>query len=127
MIGVMLKIKEFAFTAYPVLDLPRARRFYEEVLGLKTSMEYVTEDFGWVEYESGSATFALAAVSADWKPSDQGAVIAFEVEDFPAAVTALRNANVTFKREPFDTAGCHMCLILDPEGNAVTIHKRMHN
>ena len=64
----MLKIKEFAFTAYPVTDLSRARKFYEGVLGLKTSAEYIKDDFGWVEYESGGATFALAAVSPDWKP-----------------------------------------------------------
>jgi len=61
----MLKITEFAFTAYPVIDLPRARRFYEGVLGLKVSQEYLKENFGWVEYESKGATFALAAVSPE--------------------------------------------------------------
>ena len=122
----MLKIKEFAFTAYPVIDLARARRFYEGTLGLKTSLEYIKDDFGWVEYQSGDATFALAAVSSDWKPSEQGACIAFEVEDFKSAVAALKDAKVPFKAEPFETPGCHMCVVLDPEGNSVTIHKRLN-
>ena len=122
----MLKITEFAFTAYPVIDLARARRFYEGVLGLKVSQEYLKDDFGWVEYESKGATFALAAVSPEWKPSEQGATIAFEVEDFKAAVAALKEANVPFRTEPFDTPGCHMCVIKDPEGNSVTIHKHLH-
>jgi predicted enzyme related to lactoylglutathione lyase len=122
----MLKIKEFAFTAYPVLDLARARRFYEGVLGLTPTAVYIKDDFGWVEYESNGATFALAAVLPDWKPSEQGAVIAFEVEDFDAAVMALKNAKVPFKTEPFETPGCRMCNIFDPEGNSVTIHKRLH-
>ena len=31
----MIRYKEIAFTAYPVTDVGRARRFYEGVLGLK--------------------------------------------------------------------------------------------
>ena len=31
----MIKITTFAFTAYPVTDLARARAFYEKLLGLK--------------------------------------------------------------------------------------------
>ena len=33
----MLKITEIAFSCYPVLDMARARKFYEEVLGLTAS------------------------------------------------------------------------------------------
>lgn len=120
----MLKIKEFAFTAYPVIDLARARGFYEGVLGLKTSQVYIEEGFGWVEYESNGATFALAAVSHEWKPSEQGAIMAFEVEDFNAALSALKDAKVKFKMEPFETPGCRMFTVYDPEGNSVTIHQR---
>ena len=122
----MLRIKEFAFTAYPVVNLARARRFYEGVLGLRTSLEYIKDDFGWVEYESGGATFALAAVSSDWKPSETGALVAFEVEDFKASVAALKDTKVPLKTEPFETPGCQMCVVLDPEGNSLTIHKRLN-
>jgi catechol 2,3-dioxygenase-like lactoylglutathione lyase family enzyme len=30
-----MKVKEFAYTAYAVVDVPKARAFYENVLGLK--------------------------------------------------------------------------------------------
>lgn len=35
-----MKIIEFAFHGYPVTDLPRARAFYEGVLGLHPSDVY---------------------------------------------------------------------------------------
>ncbi len=32
-----MKVTEMAYAGYPVTDLPRARKFYEEVLGLVPS------------------------------------------------------------------------------------------
>ena len=34
-----LQVIEIAFSAYPVTDIPRARAFYEGVLGLKVTHE----------------------------------------------------------------------------------------
>jgi catechol 2,3-dioxygenase-like lactoylglutathione lyase family enzyme len=36
-----MKIKNIAFVGIPVTDIPRARTFYEEVLGLKVSDEII--------------------------------------------------------------------------------------
>src|SRR4051812_1242597 len=49
-----LMIKEVAFVAIAVTDIPRSRKFYEEVLGLKAEGEYV--DGQWIEYEIGPTT-----------------------------------------------------------------------
>ncbi len=123
----MINITEFAFTAYPVIDLARARRFYEGLFQLKPSMVYEQDGMGWIEYEVGGATFALANIAPEWKPSEQGPSIAFELEDFEASVAAVRAAGYSFKREPIETPGCQIAVLLDPEGNAVTLHKRKKN
>ena len=51
----MLKIIEIAFSCYPVKDMARARKFYEDVLGLKPTM-VVGEPGGmqWTEYDIAS-------------------------------------------------------------------------
>ena len=50
--------------------------------------------------------------------------MAFEVEDFVAAVGRLKEAGVTFLAERVDSPVCCFALVLDPDGNAITIHKR---
>ena len=121
----MLKITELAFTCYPVKDMARARKFYEDVLGLKPTMT-IGEPGGmqWTEYDIGSGTLALGAGAPDWNPRADGCSVGLEVADFDAAIAHLRANNVTFKMEPFPTPVCHMALISDPEGNTICIHKR---
>jgi predicted enzyme related to lactoylglutathione lyase len=116
-----MKVKEIGFVAIPVSDVARARRFYENVLGLKTSGEFL--DGRWVEYAIGNDTLAIANVGPQWTPSDQGTSAALEMEDFDAAIAELKKANVPFAVEPFETPVCHMAVIQDPDGNKLTIHK----
>ena len=51
-------IKHIAFTMYPVTDMVRARRFYEDTLGLRLTRREASE-FEWVEYDLDGGTFAL--------------------------------------------------------------------
>jgi predicted enzyme related to lactoylglutathione lyase len=116
----MLKVIELAFCCYAVTDMPRARTFYEGVLGLKPTT--VAED-KWVEYEFGP--YALAIGSAPgFKPSPDGCTAALEVEDFDAAMAHLRANKVNFRMEPFQGPVCRMAMIFDPDGNTLCIHKR---
>lgn len=121
----MLKVTSIAFSCYPVLDMAAARKFYEEVLGLKPTM-LVGEAGGmqWTEYDIGPGTLALGAGAPDWKPRSDGASVGLEVEDFDAAIAHLRARNVKFKMEPFPTPVCKMAFISDPDGNTICIHKR---
>jgi predicted enzyme related to lactoylglutathione lyase len=121
----MTPILEIAFTCYPVIDMARARNFYENVLGLKPTMIHAAEDgnSAWTEYEIASGAFALGQ-HAGWNPSSDGAAAAFEMEDFDAAIAELKEKGVTFKMEPFPTPVCQMAFILDTEGNTLCIHKR---
>ncbi len=116
-----MKIKKIGFVAIPVTDIPRARKFYEEVLGLKVSDEMMGGK--WIEYVVGEDTLAIANVSDTWRPSDQGTGAALEVEDFDEAIKRLKDRHVRFAAEPFETPCCHMAVVQDPDGNKVIIHK----
>ena len=116
-----MKVKEIGFVAIPVTDVTVARKFYEDVLGLQQSGEFMNGH--WIEYGIGKDTLAIANVGAHWKPSDQGTSTALEMEDFDEAIAELKKANVTFAAEAFETPVCHMAVIQDPDGNKIMIHK----
>ncbi len=121
-----MKITEIAFTGYPVSNIETAREFYEKVLGL-TVGEIAHEVEGmpgkyWIEYELGNSTFAI---SNTWEPSGQsGPSIAFEVDNFEAFVSHLKNSGVHFIADRIDSPVCRFAIITDPDGNTITIHKR---
>jgi predicted enzyme related to lactoylglutathione lyase len=116
-----MKIERIGFVAIPVTDIPRARKFYEEVIGLTVSDEMMGGK--WIEYGVGEDTLAIVNVSDMWRPSDQGTGAAFEVEDFDAAIQRLKDRQVRFAAEPFETPCCHMAVVQDPDGNKLMIHK----
>jgi predicted enzyme related to lactoylglutathione lyase len=118
-----MKVTEIAFVGYPVTDLARARRFYEQTLGLTTSRVF-GDATGWIEYDIGPTTIAITNAAPDWKPSPGGGCVALEVDDFKAAIARLKAERTPFKAEPFETPACHMAVASDPDGNSITIHKR---
>ena len=121
----MIRIKEIAYTGYPVTDVSRARKFYEGLLNLKASTQFEHEGKSWVEYDIGASTLAISNMSGEqWKPSANGPSAALEVDDFDAAVRALQEAGTVFAVEPMDTGVCQMAIVLDPDGNALAIHRR---
>ena len=121
----MFNATEIAFTGTPVMDIKRAREFYEGVLGFKPTHEGAGGL--WIEYTIGSGTFAIGCYGEQWKPSKDGTGIAFEVEDFDAAIAYLKSRGVTFTLEPMPTPVCHFAIIADPDGNNLFIHKRKAN
>jgi len=123
----MLRVTELAFTCYPVVDMQRARKFYEDVLGLKPTYS-VGEPGGmqWTEYDIANGTLSLGCGAPDWKPRPDGCSVGLEVEDFDAAIAQLKAKAVKFKMEPFPTPVCRMAFIFDTEGNTICIHKRNH-
>jgi predicted enzyme related to lactoylglutathione lyase len=116
-----MKINAIEFVAIPVTDIPRARKFYEEVLGLKVSDQMMGGK--WIEYEVGEDTLAIANVGDAWRPSGQGTGAALEVEDFDDAIKRLKERHVPFTAEPFETPCCQMAVVQDPDGSNLIIHK----
>jgi len=108
-----------------VTDIKRAREFYEGVLGLKPAME--SAGGLWVEYEIGHGTFAIGCYGDVWKPTNQGTLVAFEVENLNETLAQLKSHDVKFSLEPTDSPVCRFAIISDPDGNQVMIHKRKSN
>ena len=116
-------VNSIAFTLYPVTDMARARRFYEDRLGLRMTRREARE-FEWVEYDLGGGTFALTDLTEGGAPSaDAGGSIAFEVQNVDETVQQLRAKGVRVKLEPLSTPVCRLAVILDSEGNALTLHQ----
>jgi catechol 2,3-dioxygenase-like lactoylglutathione lyase family enzyme len=79
-----------------VSDLDRARKFYEETLGLKTKDERADG----VTYETGDGTWFLVYPS-QFAGTNKSTYMSFEVEDVEAAVKDLRDRGVTFEEYDF--------------------------
>ena len=116
-------LKKVAFTMYPVADVARARKFYEQSLGLTPGSVGNQGDNYWVEYDPpGGGCFALTNFTPD-KPSDAaGGTIAFEV-DLDRLVADLKAAGTTFKSDIIHGPNCRMSVCLDTEGNSILLHQ----
>src|SRR6185437_14588098 len=112
---------EVAFVAIAVSDKERARKFYQETLELKPTRTQMGG--AWVEYDLGPTTVGVGSHPA-WKPSRDGTTVAFEVKDFDATYTKLKERGVTFDMEKTETPVCWMAQFRDPDGNKLVIHKR---
>jgi catechol 2,3-dioxygenase-like lactoylglutathione lyase family enzyme len=92
--------KKVAFTCYPVADVARARKFYEETLGLKSGSAGNQGDNWWVEYDlPGGGCLALTNFTKETPSDTAGGAIAFEVEDLDRLMTDLKDKGVTFKSD----------------------------
>jgi predicted enzyme related to lactoylglutathione lyase len=115
-----LMIKEIAFVAYSVKDVPRAVAFYRDVVGLKPG-DMVSEH--WAEFDIGGTTFGVGnGESIGITPGSQQSA-AFEVDD----IAAERERFVTHGVEVtdiWDSPVCRGCFVTDPDGNRIALHQR---
>jgi predicted enzyme related to lactoylglutathione lyase len=114
-------ITSIAFYCYPVSDVPGARRFYEDILGLKLASNFRDE---WLEYELGEGTFAITTMDMTHVAGAKGGVIAFEVDHLDKTIAELKEKSVKFVLETTATSVCRFAVIVDPDGNEIIIHKR---
>lgn len=113
-------IKRIAYTLYPVVDMARARKFYEGELGLMATADYA--DGQWVEFDVGGC-FVLTTMTPVKPSTEAGGHAAFEVDDVVAMTEKLRNSGVPVLKEVMETPGYLMSVVVDPEGNAVTLRQ----
>ena len=118
-------------TILPVIDLNRAREFYEKRLGLKP--QGAKPDGKFVFACGGGALLALFPKPTGTK-ADHTAV-SFQVEDIAAAIEALEKKGVTFS--DYDLPGLktvdHVCVLgaekaawfNDTEGNILCLHEEL--
>ena len=115
-------------TMLPVIDMPRARDFYENKLGLVPGE---LKPDGKFTYTVGGSILALFPKPGGTK-ADHTAV-SFRVDDIAASVASLERAGVVF--EDYDLPGLktveHVCVLgsekaawfKDTEGNYLCIHE----
>ena len=96
-----------------VSDMERARRFYEEGLGLAVEADVV----GTVRYSCGGGT-ALAIFERPMEPVDR-TVAAFEVEDIEGEVNELRRRGVDVEGIITLPSGVKRAFFNDPDGNVI--------
>jgi predicted enzyme related to lactoylglutathione lyase len=113
-------ITEVAFFAYSVRNVPRARAFYRDTLGLQPG-----DSFGdhWIEFNVGNATFGIGnGEPLGFEPgSSTGA--AFEVDNLLDMRERLKAAGVEVG-DVHEFPACSTCFARDPEGNRFALHQR---
>lgn len=115
-------------TMLPVMDMDRARAFYEGCLGLKPGG---FRPDGKFVYAVGGSTLALFPKPEGTKANHTA--ISFQVADIAATIDALKRAKVVF--EDYDFPGLktvnHVCVLgaekaawfKDTEGNYLCLHE----
>ena len=116
-----MQVEHVDFVSFLTQDLPRAKRFYTDVLGL----EVETEGDSDLELRCGQVTLDLfdpASIGQPFAPSPAG--LALRVRDVDAARSELEAKGVEFDGETIVTGVCRQAWFKDPDGNALMLHRR---
>jgi predicted enzyme related to lactoylglutathione lyase len=99
-----------------VRELGRARRFYEEALGLRLKF---LDGERFCAFDAGGVTIALVAGEEDVAGAT---AVAYRVQDLPAAVAALEAAGAERVRGPEEGRHESRAVLRDPAGNAFVLY-----
>jgi catechol 2,3-dioxygenase-like lactoylglutathione lyase family enzyme len=119
-------IRAIDYTVIFVRDMPRMRRFYQDILGFPLFRELSP---GWIEYRVGANTLALARprLTAADVPTPNGSAslqLAFKVSapEVDQCADELMRQGVTLLSPPTDQAFGHRTLFFrDPDGNLLEV------
>jgi catechol 2,3-dioxygenase-like lactoylglutathione lyase family enzyme len=114
----VIDVERVDFITIPTRDPERARAWYHEMLGLPFDQNNPHE------ITAGQVTLAFWNPESDglaFQPSIGG--LAVRVADVEAARKTLEATGVEFVGSD-DSGVCHMAVCLDPDGNAVILHRR---
>lgn len=120
-----------AFSGFAVDDLQGARQFYEETLGLNTTV--MDEENGVMAINHAGDRETLVYVKPDFVPATY-TVLNFQVDDIDAAVDGLAERGVSFERyDGFDQDekgvmrgnGPQIAWFKDPAGNIFSVIEEM--
>src|SRR5258705_12961700 len=107
-------ITSIAFFVYPMRDIAIARRFYEDILGLKLETNFRDE---WIEYDINGGTLAITTMDTTHVPGANGGANAFEVTHLDSFVGGLKGKKAKFVLQVTPTpVGC-FAVIARPDGN----------
>jgi len=114
------------FPTLPASDLARARRFYEEKLGLKAVEDYTPHD--GVFFRNGDSLLLVYKTSA---PRGGNTALSFVVADLTAEMKTLRERGVVFEEYDMPNLKTHdgiaslegelAAWFIDSEGNVISL------
>lgn len=113
-------VKDLAFVAYSVRDVPAAKAFYRDIVGLEPG-----DAFGdhWVEFNLGQTAFGIGNGESLGMAPGASSGAAFEVDDIAGARQRLLDAGVEAS-ETNEFPNCSSCFARDPEGNQFALHQK---
>src|SRR5215813_812898 len=116
-----MQLEKVDFVSVLTQDIPRAKRFYGETLGLPVESEGEHD----LEFTLGQVTldvFDPSSIGEEFAPNPAG--IAIRVPDVAAARAELEEKGVEFDGDIVHTSVCDMTFFKDPDGNALLLHRR---
>jgi catechol 2,3-dioxygenase-like lactoylglutathione lyase family enzyme len=116
-----MHVEHVDFVSFLTADIPRAKEFYSDVLGL----ELETEGESDMEFRAGQVTldiFDPSSIGQPFTPSPAG--LALRVADVDEARRELEAKGVVFDGETIETSVCKPAWFKDPDGNALMLHRR---
>jgi catechol 2,3-dioxygenase-like lactoylglutathione lyase family enzyme len=114
-------VERVDFVSFLTQDIPRAKQFYSELLGLEIESEGESD----MELKAGQVTldiFDPASIGQPFAPSPAG--LALRVPDVDAARAELEAKGVDFDGETVETSVCRQAWFKDPDGNSLMLHRR---
>ncbi|HTV73662.1 MAG TPA: VOC family protein [Candidatus Acidoferrales bacterium] len=113
-------VKDMAFIAYSVRDVPRAVEFYRDVVGLEPGQAFGDH---WVEFNVGPMAFGIGnGETLGFIPGNSTGA-AFEVDDIEAMRDRFVAKGVAVS-ELHTFPNCSAVFVTDPEGNRFSLHQR---
>jgi catechol 2,3-dioxygenase-like lactoylglutathione lyase family enzyme len=116
-----MQVERVDFVSFLTQDIPRARQFYSEVLGLEIESEGESD----MEFRCGQVTldiFDPSSIGQAFAASPAG--LALRVQDVDAARAELEAKGVRFDGETIETSVCKQAWFKDPDGNSLMLHRR---
>ncbi|MAW94729.1 MAG: glyoxalase [Leeuwenhoekiella sp.] len=113
-----------AWFEIPVLDMSRAKTFYETVLDIEiTTVEFGGFKMGWFPRPEEGAAGSLVQHEA-YKPSTEGSLIYFASDDLALPLSRVEQAGGKVLQEKTQISEDHgyMAVFTDTEGNRIALH-----
>jgi catechol 2,3-dioxygenase-like lactoylglutathione lyase family enzyme len=114
----LIEVERVDFINVPTRDAKRAFDWYHEVLGLPQDSNNAEE------LRAGQVTITF------WEPEREGMEFKPDVGGFAVRVPDVAAAKAELEAKGVDCVGsgdtgvCNMAVVLDPDGNAVILHRR---
>jgi predicted enzyme related to lactoylglutathione lyase len=104
---------------YWTVDMDRAVKFYQEVLGLRLLRR---DGSNWAMFDAGPVRLALHGAVEGRPVETGGATAVFEVDDLDAARAGLEERGAEFEEHVGEVEGyARFATLRDPDGNRVQI------